>query len=276
VSETAADRPGSGGNSMYELFMGFMTITSLIVMALLLLVRVPEVQTILASTDTLFCLFFLADFGRSVVRAPDRRAYLVGDRPGRSLPTGIIDLLGSIPAIGILRIFRVFRLTRVIRILQQGGPAAIAKQFVARRSEAAIYIIAVASMLVLLLGSIAIAYVEPATADANIKTGGDAFWWAFVTITTVGYGDRYPVTEIGRFIGMLTMAVGIGIFGVLTSYLSSIFLAPAGGQDAAPVAAESSAETAVPADPVAAEVAALRAELADLRRYLERRPGGVA
>ena len=100
MSETAADRPGSGGNSMYELFMGFMTITSLIVMALLLLVRVPEVQTILASTDTLFCLFFLADFGRSVVRAPDRRAYLVGDRPGRSLPTGIIDLLGSIPAIG--------------------------------------------------------------------------------------------------------------------------------------------------------------------------------
>ncbi|MDH5243165.1 MAG: ion transporter [Chloroflexota bacterium] len=276
MSETAAGRPSPGGNSMYELFMGFMTITSLIVMVMLLLVRVPEVETILASTDTLFCLFFLADFVRSVTRAPDRRTYLVGERPGRSLPTGILDLLGSIPAIGIFRVFRVFRLTRVVRILQQGGPTAIAKQFVARRSEAAIYIIAVASMLVLLLGSIAIAYVEPATADANIKSGGDAFWWAFVTITTVGYGDRYPVTEIGRFIGMLTMAVGIGIFGVLTSYLSSIFLAPAGGQDAAPVAAESSAETAVPADPVAAEVAALRAELADLRRYLERRPGGVA
>ena len=85
--------------------------------------------------------------------------------------------------------------------------------------------IVLTSFVVLLAGSSLIALVEPAVDGSNIKTGGDAFWWAFVTITTVGYGDRFPVTPTGRFVGMVTMAVGIGIFGVLTSYLSSLFLA---------------------------------------------------
>ena len=106
--------------------------------------------------------------------------------------------------------------------------------------------------------------VEPPVDGSNIKTGGDAFWWAFVTITTVGYGDQFPVTPTGRFVGMVTMAVGIGIFGVLTSYLSSIFLAK---DDEAPV--KSAPAPVAELDPLRAELIELRAEMAGLRRLLE-------
>ena len=237
--------------------MGVLTIMSLGVMAFALIVRVQQVDSILASVDSLLCIVFLFDFLRSVRRAPDVKAYLFGERPGRTLPTGVLDLLSSIPSIGIFRFFRVFRLARVARIVEAKGAKGLAKEFIARRAESAVYLIALASLLVLLFGSTAIAFIEPPAPDANILTGGDAFWWAFVTITTVGYGDRFPVTEWGRFVGMLTMAVGIGIFGVLTSYLSSLFMAspkPAVGAAAEPTMAD-----------LAAELAAVRQELAALR-----------
>lgn len=282
---TPATAAGQGPSSIYELFMGIMTIASLVIMVLILIVRVPEVDAILTGTDTLLCLLFLVDFARSLKRAPDKSAYLFGARPGRTLPQGVLDLLSSIPSIGFFRFFRVFRLARVARILRAKGAKTLAKEFLARRGESAIYIIALAAMLVLVVGSSLIAFVEPYAEGHNIDNGADAFWWAFVTITTVGYGDRFPVTEGGRVVGMLTMAVGIGIFGVLTSYLSSVFMAPPPPAEPAEGAemAETADTTATRPSPtssvgaiddVAAQLAAVRAELADLRRLLEARSSG--
>jgi voltage-gated potassium channel len=61
-------------------------------------------------------------------------------------------------------------------------------------------------------------------------------WWSLVTITTVGYGDRYPTSHGGRLIGMITMLVGIGLFGVLTSVLATKFLEPKKEAQAEPTA----------------------------------------
>ena len=57
-------------------------------------------------------------------------------------------------------------------------------------------------------------------ANANIKTASDALWWAYVTVTTVGYGGS-PVTNSGRIVGVLLMTIGVGLFGVLTGYLAN-------------------------------------------------------
>lgn len=260
---TAADADGdladaSSGDRVYELFMGVMTLMSLATMAGILLLPAGPVEQILRGADFLFCLIFLLDFARSYHKAPDKRAYL--------LPRGIIDLLGSIPGGGVLRALRVFRLFRLARLFRAQGAAGLAREFWQQRATSALYIIVTMSMLVLILGSISVAYAEK-DAGGNIASGGDAFWWAFVTITTVGYGDRYPVSSLGRAVGMLTMGIGIGIFGVLTSYLSSVFMASK--SDVAP------AERPATVGLVEAEMAAMRSEIHDLRALLESgaRPG---
>jgi voltage-gated potassium channel Kch len=67
---------------------------------------------------------------------------------------------------------------------------------------------------------------ERDAAHANIRTGADAIWWIMVTITTVGYGDRYPVTLAGRLIGMAVMIAGVGAFGAFSGFLANFFLSP--------------------------------------------------
>ena len=62
--------------------------------------------------------------------------------------------------------------------------------------------------------------------DANITTASDALWYIVVTMSTVGYGDRYPVTTAGRELGTFIIVLGVGIFGTLTGFLANFFLAP--------------------------------------------------
>jgi voltage-gated potassium channel len=84
-------------------------------------------------------------------------------------------------------------------------------------------------------------------------------WWAFVTVTTVGYGDQYPVTGLGRLMAMILMVVGLGIFGVLTSYLSSVFLRTDNTQ------AETYLETVL----LEADMAHLKKEMAEIEEILQ-------
>jgi voltage-gated potassium channel len=81
-------------------------------------------------------------------------------------------------------------------------------------------------IVLLEFGGMGMVWAEQRSDEANIKTGGDALWWAYVTITTVGYGDKFPVTSLGRLIGVLVLTAGVGLFGVLTGFLANFFLAP--------------------------------------------------
>jgi voltage-gated potassium channel len=75
----------------------------------------------------------------------------------------------------------------------------------------------------LLFSSVAILQFET-DPNSNIKTAEDAIWWSYVTITTVGYGDKYPVTTEGRIIAVILMTVGVGLFGTFTAFVSSWFV----------------------------------------------------
>jgi len=83
--------------------------------------------------------------------------------------------------------------------------------------------VSIITLLIIISSSISILIVENAP-ESNIKTAEDALWWAMVTVTTVGYGDKFPVTTDGRIIAVGLMISGVGLFGVFTGYISSIFV----------------------------------------------------
>lgn len=82
------------------------------------------------------------------------------------------------------------------------------------------------ALTVLVLGPLGY-YFERANPESNIKSILDGMWWAIVSITTVGYGDRYPVTTGGKMIAVFLMFLGIGTFFMVTGNISS-FLTKSG------------------------------------------------
>lgn len=88
------------------------------------------------------------------------------------------------------------------------------------------YILVFSVMIILEVGSVLILSAESKAPNANITTASDAMWWAYVTITTVGYGDKYPVTNAGRLVGILVMTTGVGIFATFAGFISNKLLSP--------------------------------------------------
>jgi voltage-gated potassium channel len=125
--------------------------------------------------------------------------------------------------------------------------------------------------MVLSTASILVLNEESRSPDANITTGGDALWWAVVTITTVGYGDFFPVTTLGRLTGFFVMVAGIGIIGALASILASLLVSPSTTDDAEEAAQEAANDAAVAS--IASELAGLRADIAALTATLDRGGG---
>jgi len=82
----------------------------------------------------------------------------------------------------------------------------------------------IAVVVTLLLGAWLVLLFEDKAKGSNIHDYPDALWWAIVTVTTVGYGDRFPVTEGGRVVAVILMLVGIGLIGVLTATVASVFI----------------------------------------------------
>lgn len=130
-----------------------------------------------------------------------------------------------------------------------------------------LYLGAVTTTLVVYV-AVAVLLAEKDAPGANITTMGDALWWAAVTVTTVGYGDTYPVTSTGRVSAVLGMFVGIGVLGTVTATISAQVLGAigrAGGEDARKLAVFDQHGPSADVAAVLVEVRALRAEVADLR-----------
>ena len=140
--------------------------------------------------------------------------------------------MGSIPSFGFFQLTALFRLARLSRLARIrrliGGQKrnALVRDLLDNRGQYATFITILAAGMVLCVSSILVLQFESRSPDANIKTGGDALWWAVVTITTVGYGDYFPVTTLGRLTGVSVMFAGVGIIGALASILASLLVPP--------------------------------------------------
>lgn len=232
-------RPAHG----YQVFMLVLCVYSLGLLAYQATSPPPEVAEILGFADVAVCALFFADFVFSFIKAENRWRYMV--------TWGWIDLLSSIPAVDIVRWGRLARILRIFRVLR-GLRAAqmITSLVVQQRARNTVMAACLAAIMLITFCSISILYFEAGA--GNIRSAEDAVWWAFTTITTVGYGDRYPTTVEGRMIAVLLMSGGVGLFGTFSGFLASWF---SGEED----------------DATTKEVAALRAEIAQLSQQLSQR-----
>jgi len=257
------------GNA-YNIFILVLTIFSLALMVLLLLPIDPETRILVNFYDNMICVIFLVDFAMNLIGSKPKRAYFVSRR-------GWLDLLGSIPSFGVFqltalfRLARLSRLARITRIMRGQAGKDLVIDVLKNRSQYATFITILLAGMVLSIASILVLNEESRSPDANIKSGGDALWWAIVTITTVGYGDFFPVTSLGRITGFFVMVAGIGVIGALASILASLLVSPSTTDEAADAAKDASDEAAATA--MAGELAGLRADIAALRATLERGGG---
>lgn len=171
---------------------------------------------VLAIMNVPISLFFLGDFLRRMSVAESKSYYFFKD-------FGWADLLASVP-FQELKLFRVFRIIKAYRIIANVGLRNIRKQVQKDWATTALYTIIFTIMLLLEYASIAVLEIEGSNPHGNIKTASDAIWWVYVTIATVGYGDKYPVTNGGRIVGIIVMFVGVSLFGVITGFLANKFL----------------------------------------------------
>jgi len=111
---------------------------------------------------------------------------------------------------------------RLMRVISFGG-LAIQKVAIGRQFAITIKVF-LASIFVAYISAVQITITERGVDGSNIKNFGDGLWWAITTVTTVGYGDRYPTTTEGRFIAIALMIMGISLMGVITASVAAWFV----------------------------------------------------
>lgn len=235
AAEAAAPTPMID-NIGYEVFIAALSILSIANLFLIYFVRDESLDTVLQFMNLVLSLVLFFDFVYRMRKAPSKSTYFFRE-------FGWADLGASLP-LPQLKILRVFRLIKVWRLFKLYGAKRLLTALVKERAETALFLLLLIAVLVLEFGSLWMLRIEQNVDGANITSPSDALWYVIVTISTVGYGDQFPVTNAGRILGVLIIVLGVGIFGTLTGFLANAFIAPKKSDDE-----------------VAAEVAAAEAEV---------------
>jgi voltage-gated potassium channel len=252
--------------SIYALCIALLAITSFINFLIITFVPLPaSIKQILTEFDYGVALIFLVDFLFRLLRAPKKLEYM--------RTWGWLDMLSAVP-IPFFSIFRIVRVIRVAIMLRKMRLKDVERSITKHPARSTIIATGFLAFLVMVSGSAVMLAVEKGDPSANIRTGGDALWWAIVTMATVGYGDKYPVTGWGRITATIVMAVGVVIFGVLSSYLASTFISSNEAQAKEAMIATLKEDL----DTIKADAAASRehlnqmeAEMAEIKQLLQQR-----
>lgn len=204
-------------STSYEIFILLLSILSLANIVIFILPGMdPLVKGVISIMDIFITLIFMLDFLYRLFTADSKSDYVLKQ-------SGWADLLSSLP-FQATKVFRLFRVVKIVRLSRAYGPGTLVRELRENRAGSALFLTIFLVIVVLEFGGSLIVAVEADDPNANIRTAGDGVWWAFVTITTVGYGDQFPVTSDGRLVGMMTMMLGVGLFGVLTGFLTNAFI----------------------------------------------------
>lgn len=196
------------------------------------------IETVIWVTWALFAVDYIAN----LLLAPQR---------GRWFLFNLHEL--AILALPVLRPLRLLRLLTLLRVMHRAAGGAL-------RGRVLTYVLG-SALLLTYSGALAVLDAEENADGSNIKGFGDALWWALTTITTVGYGDHYPVTFLGRCVAAGLMIGGIAVLGVVTAAFAS-WLVEA-------VAVNTANEVESTEEPLREEIARLSAKLDRLTDLLD-------
>ena len=214
----AAHKPSGLKNPGYEIFIGALSILSILNLVLMYAFTDQALDYVLMIMNVPLTIIFFLDFLYRFRTAPDRSFYFWRN-------WGWADLLASLP-FQQTKILRLFRLIKVYRLLKEYGARNVLRSVIRDRAGSALLMLLLIGILMLEFGSLEMLRLEADAPGANITTASDSIWYSIVTMSTVGYGDQYPVTNPGRVLGVVIIVVGVGIFGTLTGYLANLFLSP--------------------------------------------------
>jgi voltage-gated potassium channel len=203
----------------YELFIIVVTVVSLINWVFLML---PidyglDIRGLLLFMEPILTAILLIDFGIRLHRSKPRRWHYMNH------DGGWFDFLGSLPYGHLLRLFRLWRASQAF---QEYGAKNVIRWFVLNRAKGTLFLVFSLLIIVLEGGGILVLHFEAGAPGSNIETGGEALWWGVVTITTVGYGDLYPVTAGGQVTATIMIFAGVALVGIFTAWAASVFMAP--------------------------------------------------
>ncbi|WP_353979618.1 ion transporter [Salinicola endophyticus] len=247
---------------LFVLAMSFYVLAALFATAFLDLP--PEIERLIGYLDYVVCAVFFIDFCQRFYRAPSKWRYM---------RWGWLDLLSCIPA-GWFQAARLARVVQLLRILRALRSMELIWQLLFRnRAEGVLASVATATVLLVVVSAVTVLLVEAPDPHSPINTAEDALWWAIVTVTTVGYGDYYPVTTLGRVVAVLLMVCGVGLFGSFAAYVSSLFVEDQGESESRQHKANRRMMRHMieQVSELQAEIEALRAELRTHRQELEAR-----
>ncbi len=236
AGSTAAQSVSRGDlkSTVYELFVFAISILSIVNMLLETIFPFESSYWwLVVEIDVVLTLVFLIDFSYRLRTAPSKRQYLVHGG-------GVFDLLSCVPG---LRIFRLFRIVRAGRIMRRLGGPQVLRDLRRQFASGTMYLIIVLGLVTLEVVGLLELYFEQDAQGANITTGGDALWWGYVTATTVGYGDKYPVTTGGRIVGTLMLTIGVALFATASGFIANAFLSRKA--ESAPTPADGSVKAAL-------------------------------
>lgn len=209
-------KAGLTGNVPYEFFMLAVSLLSYINLLLIFWLSSGHALDVILVVDKYIALLFFIDFLRRLALSKDKSKYFWRQN-------GWSDLLASVP-LAFFNIFRVFRVVKFSNFMRKEGGHNVFKLLYENLANASLYAFLFLVILLLEFGSIAVLLAEQNAAKAVIISASDALWWVLVSITTVGYGDMYPVTNIGRLIGAVILVIGVGLYAVITGYVVDLYL----------------------------------------------------
>ena len=260
VEEPKNNELKSTGYELFILLLSLVSVFNLIVIWLNYVYPISSLTLgVIEIVNGILTVFFLFDFTYRILTTSSKSNYFFRD-------WGWADLLACAPQLRIFRLFRVFRAIRLMRIF---GVKNMVNEVINNRAGIALYITVFSIILIAEVVGVFMLRVETQNPDANITTAGDAVWWTLVTMTTVGYGDKYPVTAVGRILAVFVMLSGVALIGVLASFLSNFFLAPP-KKDEAVYAPTDPRSKLTELQALLAQQQAVQAELVDKIEELER------